>query len=331
MDALQEITKTCRLKPFDLALKETSLYPLTARGITTLQVNVGRLCNQTCRHCHVEAGPDRKEVMAKETMELCLGALEEGGYPVVDITGGAPEMNPHYRWFVERCRMLDTKVLTRTNLTIITEEGYRDLPQFFADNNVEVIASLPYYFKSTTDTQRGGGVFERSVEALRMLNDAGYGREGTGLVLNIVYNPCGAYLPASQESLERDFRRELKKRYDISFSNLFTITNMPVGRFLDFLKRSGNLKGYMERLERSYNPSAAENVMCRETLSVGWDGTLYDCDFNQMLGLKCNHGAPEHLKDFDAGRLRGRRIVTGPHCYGCTAGAGSSCTGAVAE
>jgi radical SAM/Cys-rich protein len=317
------------LKGFDESLKGSGLYPLTPSGITTLQVNVGRRCNQACRHCHVGAGPERVEVMERDTMELCLRAIEEGGYPTVDITGGAPEMNPDYQWFVERLRRMGRHVMTRTNLTIILEDGYKDLPGFWSKNSVEVVASLPYYLETTTDRQRGRGVFASSIRALKILNEAGYGVEGMG-ILNLVYNPAGAFLPPSQNGVEADFRRELKKRHGISFSNIFTITNMPVGRFLNFLESSGNLSSYMERLVSSYNPRAAECVMCRSTLSVGWDGTLYDCDFNQVLGLKCGWGAPDHLKDFDKDELEGRRVVTGPHCYGCTAGAGSSCTGEVA-
>lgn len=318
------------LKPFDSALEASGRYPLTSTGITVFQVNMGRLCNMSCRHCHVAAGPGRTEAMAPETIKVCLGVLEARRYPVLDITGGAPEMNPGYRELVTGARALGIRVMTRTNLTILLERGFEDLPAFFAANKVEVVASLPYYLASTADTQRGAGTFAASVEAIRRLNGAGYGQEGSSLELNLVYNPCGAFLPPSQKAIEADFRRELAKRHGLSFSRLFTITNMPVGRFLKFLEGSGNLKRYMERLECSYNGAAADNVMCKETLSVGWDGSLYDCDFNQMLKEKCDHGAPSHINDFDAAALEKRRIVTGPHCYGCTAGAGSSCTGAVA-
>ncbi|MDO8427414.1 MAG: arsenosugar biosynthesis radical SAM protein ArsS [Deltaproteobacteria bacterium] len=315
--------------PFDASLLGSRLFPLMSSGVTVLQVNMGRLCNQSCRHCHVEAGPGRVEVMGRVTLEACVNILKERRYPIVDITGGAPEMNPNYRWFVQECLRLGCHVKTRTNLTILLEEGYKDLPAFFAGSRVEVIASLPYYLPDETDRQRGEGVFEASIEALKILNSFGYGVEG-GLALNLVFNPCGAFLPPSQKSITEDFRKELKKRYGISFTGLFTITNMPIGRFLKFLKDSGNLKRYMERLKSSYNPVAASNVMCRQTLSVGWDGSLFDCDFNQMLGLRCDHGAPDHIEDFKGAELEARRIVTGLHCYGCTAGAGSSCTGAVA-
>ena len=316
-----------QLKPFDKAIAESNLYPLTSTGISTLQVNVGRLCNQACRHCHVEAGPNRKEVMSKETMELCLDILRNSDISTVDITGGAPEMNPNFIWFVEECVKLGRHVMVRSNLTILTEPGYEDVPGFFAENQVEVIASLPYYMEQNTDSQRGKGVFQKSVAALKKLNALGYGIEGCGLILNLVFNPGGAFLPPSQRALEADYKREMQKRYGISFNNLFTITNLPVGRFLAYLNSSGNFEMYMGKLVASYNPSAATNVMCRNILSVGWDGTLYDCDFNQMLGLSVNHGAPSHLKEFDISMLSKRQIVTGIHCYGCTAGAGSSCGG----
>ncbi len=319
-----------KLKPFDESLKRANLYPLTSSGITLFQVNMGRLCNQACRHCHVDAGPKRTEVMSGAVMSLILDILKKERHPVVDITGGAPEMNPGFMSFVESCVDIGCRVKTRTNLTILNEDGYEDLPEFFAENKAEVIASLPYFLPDSADRMRGSGVFDSSIKALLKLNSLGYGMEGTGLILDIVYNPCGAFLPPAQKAVEMDFRRELKKRHNISFTNLFTITNMPVGRFLKFLKDSGNLERYMERLYKAYNSTAAANVMCRNTLSIGWGGALYDCDFNQMLGLKCDHGAPDHLKDFDIKKLAARHIVTGPHCYGCTAGGGSSCSGATA-
>lgn len=317
-----------QIKSFDTAITESNLYPLSAAGINTLQVNVGRICNQACRHCHVEAGPMRTEVMSRETMELCLEILGNSDVLTVDITGGAPEMNPNFRWFVEECRRLDRHVMVRSNLTILTEPGYEDMPDFFAGNSVEVIASLPYYLEQNTDSQRGRGVFAKSIEALKRLNSLGYGKEGSGLILNLVFNPGGAFFPPSQKALEEDYKREMQKRYGISFNSLYTITNLPIGRFLSYLTTSGNFERYMGKLVSSYNPSAAAGVMCRSLISVGWDGTLYDCDFNQMLGMAVNHGAPSHLKDFDLSKLSSRQIVTGIHCYGCTAGAGSSCGGA---
>lgn len=319
-----------QLKPFENTIADSRLYPLTATGINTLQVNIGKVCNQACRHCHVEAGPGRKEFMAKETMGLCIEILKNSDIPGVDITGGAPEMNPNFKWFAEECRKLGRRAMVRSNLTILAEAGYDDMPAFFAENKVEVVASLPYYTEQNTDSLRGKGVFQKSLDALRRLNALGYGKEGSSLTLNLVFNPGGAFLPPSQRALETDYKRELQRRYGICFNNLFTITNMPIGRFLSYLNSSGNLDRYMERLVSSYNPMAAAGAMCRSILSVGWDGTLYDCDFNQMLGMSVNHGAPSHLKDFDLAKLVKRQIVTGFHCYGCTAGAGSSCGGATA-
>ncbi len=314
---------------FDSALAGAGLYPLTARTVSVLQINLGKACNQVCRHCHVEAGPERTEMMSPETVDQCLEAVRGSGVPTVDITGGAPEMHPEYRRIITGCAAAGRRVMTRTNLTVIAGKGYGDLPRFWAANGVEVVASLPFYSRDTVERLRGAGVFESSIEALKALNAAGYGVQG-GLPLDLVYNPCGAFLPPPQRSVEADYRRELARKHGVVFSRLFTLANMPVGRFLDFLTASGNLERYTSRLEASFNPLAAENVMCRETVSVGWDGSLYDCDFNQMTGLKCGFGAPAHIKDFDAAALGCRRIVTARHCFGCTAGAGSSCTGAVA-
>lgn len=315
---------------FEQCLTDSGLYPLVPTEISVLQVNVGKRCNQTCHHCHVDAGPDRNEVMSRETMELCIKALENSRIPTLDITGGAPEMHPHFRWLVKEARRLGRHVMDRCNLTILLLPNYSDLPEFFAENQVEVICSLPYYMPKQTNAQRGDGVFEASIEALKRLNKLGYGQEGSPLILNLVTNPVGAFLPAQQKALEAEWKRELKRRYDISFHSLYTITNMPISRFLEFLIQSGNLSAYMTRLANAYNPAAAAGVMCRYTLSVGWDGRLYDCDFNQMLDLEVEPRAPRHIKDFDLERLNKRHIVVAPHCFGCTAGAGSSCGGATA-
>jgi radical SAM/Cys-rich protein len=317
-------------KPFEQSLAESGLSPLAATGITILQINVGKLCNQTCRHCHVDAGPDRKEIMTRETAELCVRALEKTDITTVDITGGAPELNPNFRWLVEQCRALGRRVMVRSNLSVLLLPSQADLAEFLAAHHVEVIASLPYYQQAETDAQRGEGVFSKSIEALLKLNSLGYGQTGNGLRLNVVHNPVGAYLPPSQASIEDDFKRELHRRYGIVFNALHTITNMPISRFLEFLLRSGNYDRYMEKLVNAYNPAAAAGVMCRYTLSVGWDGTLYDCDFNQMLDLPVGHDAPMHIRDFNREWLDRRRITVGQHCYGCTAGSGSSCGGAVA-
>ncbi len=317
--------------PFEERMRTTGLEPLYATGITVLQINVGKLCNQTCAHCHVDAGPDRREVMSRKTAALCVRALAQTDIPTVDITGGAPELNPHFRWLVEQSKALGRHVVDRCNLTVLLVESQADLAEFLAKHRVEVIASLPYYRAAQTDAQRGGGVFDKSIAALRKLNELGYGEEGTGLALNLVYNPVGAFLPPKQEGIEKQFRRELEVRHGVVFNHLYTITNMPISRFLEFLLNTGNYEGYMERLANAFNPGAAAGVMCRYTLSVGWDGTLYDCDFNQMLDLPLDHGAPRHIRDFDPSKLAARRIVTGNHCYGCTAGAGSSCGGNIAN
>ena len=318
-----------RQRPFVQALAASGLAPLRATGIEVLQVNVGKLCNQTCRHCHVDAGPERREVMARETMALCLDVLGRAGIPTLDVTGGAPEMNPHFRWFVSEARALGRHVIDRCNLTILLAPGYDDLADFLAAQRVEVVASLPCYLPENTDAQRGEGVYQKSITALRRLNALGYGQPGSGLVLTLVYNPVGPSLPPPQPGLEAAYRRELAERHGIIFNRLFTITNMPISRFLDDLVRGGKYEAYMDRLVAAYNPAAAAGVMCRTTLSVGWDGLLYDCDFNQMLALPLAPGLPRHIGDFDAGLLAERLIVTGQHCYGCTAGSGSGCQGAI--
>ncbi len=328
-EQLRVLNATAACPGFETKLAQVGLSPLHATGISVLQVNVGKLCNQTCRHCHVDAGPDRTEVMSRETAELCLRALARNDIPTLDITGGAPELNSNFRWLVEQARALDRHVIDRCNLSVLLLPSQHDLVRFLADHRVEVIASLPYYKASQTDAQRGDGVFEKSIEALRLLNALGYGRDDTGLLLNLVYNPVGAFLPPQQEAIERQFKRELAARFGVYFNHLYTITNMPISRFLEFLIETGNYEGYMERLANAFNPAAAAGVMCRHTVSVGWDGVLYDCDFNQMLDLPVDHGAPAHIRDFDLARLQRRRIMTGNHCYGCTAGSGSSCGGSV--
>jgi radical SAM/Cys-rich protein len=317
--------------PFAARLRETGLLPLRPTGMTVLQVNVGKMCNQTCRHCHVDAGPDRTEIMTRATMQLCLDALVQTDIPVVDLTGGAPEMNPDFRWFVEQIAALGRQIIVRCNLTIIVANPkYHDLPAFFARHGVRVVSSLPHFAAARTDAQRGEGVFGRSIRALHLLNEVGYGVDGAGLVLDLVYNPAGAFLPGSQLGLEREFRQRLTREHQVSFNNLLTITNLPISRFLDYLLESGNYAMYMDKLVQAYNPAAAANVMCRSTLSVGWDGQLYDCDFNQMLDLTVAGKAPRHIRDFDEAALNVRSIVVNQHCYGCTAGAGSSCGGATA-
>jgi radical SAM/Cys-rich protein len=310
-------------------LQDHDLFPLKPTGTTILQINVGKMCNQTCRHCHVDAGPDRKEIMTREIMELCLSALRQAPeITTVDLTGGAPEMNPDFRWFVEKLSELGRQVIVRCNLTIIlANKKYHDLPEFFKEHKVHVVSSLPYFQASRTDAQRGDGVFEKSIQALQLLNSVGYGVEGTGLLLDLVYNPSGAFLPSGQKSLEAEFKRRLKSGYNIDFNYLFCITNLPVSRYLDYLVQSGNYDSYMQKLVDAFNPVAAVGVMCRNTVSVGWDGYLYDCDFNQMLELKVEKNASQHIRDFNLQSLNNRNIIVNQHCYGCTAGAGSSCGG----
>jgi radical SAM/Cys-rich protein len=317
-----------RHRSFAETLRSAGLYPLFAGEITVLQVNVGKLCNQTCHHCHVDAGPDRREVMTRETAELCIAALAASSISTLDITGGAPELNPNFRWLVEQARDLGRKVMDRCNLTVLLLPSQSDLAEFLASHQVEVVASLPYFLQEKTDAQRGAGVFDKSIEAIRKLNTVGYGQDGSGLRLNLVYNPVGAFLPPAQHAIEADFRRELLRRHSVVFNSLYTITNMPISRFLEFLLRSGNYDRYMEKLVNAFNPAAAQSVMCRNMLSVGWDGALYDCDFNQMLDLKVSASLPQHIRDFRPEGLSGRSVVLGQHCYGCTAGAGSSCGGA---
>jgi radical SAM/Cys-rich protein len=325
-----ELLEKENITPFYEKLDTFGMYPLRPSGIQVFQINIGKMCNQTCVHCHVDAGPDRKEIMTRETMELCLNILKKTDIPTVDLTGGAPEMNPNFRWFVQELKAIGKHVIVRCNLTIIlANPKYHDLPEFYAQNGVEVVSSLPFYEASRTDRQRGSGVFQDSIKALQMLNAIGYGIEATGLIINLVYNPAGAFLPSSQAALERDFKQVLQTKHGIVFNQLFAITNMPISRYLEYLIRSGNYESYMEKLLEAFNPSAAANVMCKNTISVGWDGFLYDCDFNQMLDLKVEKSAPQHLQDFDLEILNSRKIVLNQHCYGCTAGAGSSCGGEI--
>ncbi len=308
------------------------MFPLQSNGVEIFQVNVGKMCNQVCKHCHVDAGPDRKEIMTVETMHLCLNVLAHSNISIVDLTGGAPELNPNFRWFVEEIKKLGKHVIVRCNLTIIlANKRFYDLPEFFKKHQIEVVSSLPSFTQDRTDRQRGDGVFEDSIKALQMLNAVGYGQEGTGLKLNLVYNPAGAFLPPSQDALEKEYKIELYKKFNIVFNSLFAITNMPISRYLDYLLSTGNYDKYMEKLIVAFNPAAVKNVMCRNTISVSWDGYLYDCDFNQMLDLKVTSSHSQHLSTFDYAALSFRNIVLKQHCYGCTAGAGSSCGGAVAD
>jgi radical SAM/Cys-rich protein len=317
------------MTPFHEKLRSHALSGLQAGVLDTLQVNVGKRCNQICKHCHVDAGPTRSEQMTRETAEQVVAALDRHPFRNLDITGGAPELNANFRYLVREGVRRGLHVMDRCNLTVFFEPGQEDLPGFFQAHGVEVIASLPYYTAEPVDRQRGKGVYDKSLESIRRLNALGYGQEGSGLLLNLVYNPVGAYLPPDQSAIEAEFKKALAERHGLRFNKLFTLTNMPISRFLGFLHVSGNYDRYMSKLEASFNPAAVSNLMCRSLVSVGWDGALYDCDFNQMLGMPLVSGQPRTIQDFDPAGLARRRITTGDHCYGCTAGAGSSCGGAV--
>jgi radical SAM/Cys-rich protein len=293
-----------------------------------LQINVGKLCNQTCVHCHVNAGPGRKEVMTRETIGRIVEWLARTDIGKVDITGGAPEIIPDFRYLVEGIKALDRHIMDRCNLTIFYEAGHEYLPEFLQQHEIEVIASLPCYSVKNVDAQRGNGVFDKSIRALRRLNELGYGTKPS-LPLNLVYNPVGAKLPGPQAELEAEYHAELKERFGIVFNRLYTITNMPIARFAAWLHREGKYDEYMRLLTENFNTAAVEGLMCRNTLSVGWRGEVYDCDFNQMLDMQWQNGKPLFLWDIDPSALENRPILTGEHCFGCTAGAGSSCAGSI--
>ncbi len=316
-----------------LPLIETTDFPaIRRRRVETLQVNLGYKCNQSCVHCHVNAGPTRTEMMNRETVFEVVAFLKAARIKTLDITGGAPELNPHFRMLVTAARSIGVTVMDRCNLTIIEQPGQEDLPQFLSDHEVEVVASLPCYLEENVDRQRGKGVFETSVRCLQRLNRYGYGRPGSELVLNLVYNPQGPVLPPAQEKLEQDYRRHLGERFGIVFNQLFVLTNMPIQRFGSTLISKGQFEQYMDLLKNAYEPRNLESVMCRTLLSVDWRGYVYDCDFNQMLGLGLEwKGKPRvHLRELIGVNLDGNAIVVKDHCYGCTAGQGSSCGGALA-
>lgn len=320
-----------QLPYFEDQLKYHKLPSIEPLELSILQINIGYMCNQVCAHCHVDAGPDRKEMMRLETMKECIEVMKSNHIKTVDLTGGAPEMHPDFRWFVQEIRKQTTveEIIVRSNLTIImANKKYHDLPDFFAHHKVHVISSLPFYKRNKTDQQRGNGVFDQSIKALLKLNERGYGKEGSGFLLDLVYNPSGAFLPGDQKALELDFKKALKEDFNIEFNSLFTITNLPISRFLDYLIASENYEEYMHALVEAFNPAAVENVMCTNTLSVSWEGYLYDCDFNQMLSLKVATKHP-HIRDFNSQELKQRAIQLSQHCYGCTAGAGSSCQGSI--
>ncbi len=300
---------------------------LTADGVDVFQVNVGYRCNLECKHCHIGAGPGRTEMMSKDIMDRCLDVLRDHPIPVVDVTGGSPEMHPHIRWFLRECSALKRRLIVRTNGVVLLDERFRDLIDLYEECRIELFLSVPHPDPRMADSQRGAGVFAGLMEVMRELNVRGYGQKGTGLVLNLVHNPVGAFTPASQSALEAHYRKMLGEREAVMFNHLYCIVNMPIGRYLEYLRRTDNYKEYTRDLMKTFNESALDKVMCKTTISVGWDGRLYDCDFNQTMGLPVDHGAPDHIEKFDMDRLSRRRIVVGDHCYGCAAGAGSSCQG----
>jgi radical SAM/Cys-rich protein len=295
-----------------------------------LQVNVGKLCNLTCIHCHVNAGPKRKEIMTRETIDRIIDWLAKTDIAIADLTGGAPEMIPDFRYFIERVKALTPSrhVIDRCNLTILLEPGYEDLAEFLAARKVEIIASMPCYSPENVNAQRGEGVFDASIKALQLLNSLGYGVD-VSLPLHLVYNPVGAFLPPPQAQLEADYKRELRQHFGILFDKLYTITNLPIARFASYLRHNKKLDEYMELLIQAFNPATINGLMCRNTISVGWRGEIYDCDFNQQLGMQWRNGRPLFLWDLHPDKIDNREIMTGDHCFGCTAGAGSSCGGAI--
>ncbi|MHC5212027.1 MAG: arsenosugar biosynthesis radical SAM (seleno)protein ArsS [Planctomycetota bacterium] len=325
-----EAPPAATVQTFEEALRRNGLPALRRGPLTTLQVNVGKLCNQACHHCHVDAGPRRREIMSPHVAERVLSVLGASkGVEVVDVTGGAPELCPSFRDLVTGARRLGRGVIDRCNLTILFEPGQEDLADFLARNEVAVVASLPCYLEENVDRQRGSGVFEKSLAALSRLNALGYGRPGSGLALDLVYNPTGASLPPDQTTLEADYRTQLAERYGIAFDRLLTITNMPIRRFADELRRRGRYEAYMSLLVNHFNPETTADLMCRSLVSVGWDGRLSDCDFNQMLELPLGAGATTIFDVSTLDALDGQPIATGSHCFGCTAGAGSSCGGSI--
>ena len=314
---------------FEQALQQHNL-SLRRASPQVLQINIGKRCNQTCAHCHVNAGPARTEMMTRQTIDQVLPWLAQTTIPTVDITGGAPELNPNFRYLVEQIKALSPQrhVIDRCNLTVLFETGQEDLAEFLAYHGVEIIASLPCYSAANVDAQRGDGVFEQSIRALQILNSLGYGSE-PHLPLHLVYNPVGAFLPGPQAELEAAYKAELQERFGIVFNRLYTITNMPIARFATSLRRSGEQAAYQELLVNAFNPHAVDGLMCRNTINIGWRGEVYDCDFNQMLGLAWRNGRQYSVWEIDPQQITDRPILTGDHCFGCTAGAGSSCGGSI--
>jgi len=322
------LTNSKGIIPFEQSLAKSALLPLYAENVDILQINITHRCNLQCKHCHVQAGPDRTEVMPKSIMEACLNVVRNNPIDVIDITGGAPELHPDLSWFLTELSKLSRRLIVRSNLAVLHQPEYQHFLDLYSQYKVEIVGSLPHFRSDRTDRQRGNGIFEQVITIIRELNNRGYGKPESGFLLDIVHNPVGAYLPGNQVSIEQEYRNALAHHYGIQFNQLYCLTNNPVGRYLEYLLRSDNYNDYMAALADAYNPVAAKNVMCRSTVSVGWDGTLYDCDFNQMLGLPLDHSMPRHIEQFDSTKLSSREIVTNNHCYACTAGSGSSCQGA---
>ncbi|MFC2091454.1 arsenosugar biosynthesis radical SAM (seleno)protein ArsS [Elusimicrobiota bacterium] len=318
------------IEAFSERIRGSRHYPLSSKNVEILQMNIGKRCNLVCKHCHVDAGPQRREFMLRDIMQCCLDVIAaHRDITTIDITGGSPEMNPDLPWLLNKASCLKKRLMVRTNLVIMCEEQFRDYPDLYAQNSVEIIASLPDFNHERSDRQRGTDTFRKSIQMIEKLNRLGYGRDKNSLILNLVHNPVGAYLPGFQQALEFEYKKKLSSEYGICFNNLFCITNMPIGRYLEYLCRTDNFSEYFNELAMRYNPVTLGNVMCRTTISVGCDGLLYDCDFNQMLGLPVSVSGYDHINDFDYSKLNRRGIVIRNHCYACTAGSGSSCQGCV--
>ena len=314
---------------FERAIAESGFDGLFPTALEIFQINLGKLCNMMCRHCHVDAGPHRTDAMMnRETVDACLRALDRTPAHTVDVTGGAPELHPDFRYVVDEAVRRGKHVIDRCNLSVLLLPRSSGLAEWLAERGVEIVASLPHYRKRNTDAQRGDGAFDRSIEALRLLNDVGYGKGDPQRVLTLMSNPAGAFLAPNQAAAETEWKEALRRNHGVTFDRLFTLNNMPISRFLDWLNESGNLEPYMQRLRAAFNPAAIRGLMCRNTISISWDGRLFDCDFNQMLDLEAADSM--RVEDFDLGRWQRRRIVTRAHCFGCTAGSGSSCGGATA-
>lgn len=314
---------------FSERLKQHLTFPLRAKTVETLQLNIIRQCNLACRHCHVEGSPNRDEVMSEETMELCLNAASHPSITTIDITGGAPELHPQLEWFLREASAMHKRLLLRTNAAILMDATNARFFDIYEQTGAELVVSLPDLHRDRTDRMRGAGVFDKIITALQRLNERGYGGPNSGRVLDLVHNPVGAFLPGSQQALEHSYRTVLQRDFGVVFNHLFCLANCPVGRYLDFLKRSGNLEQYLESLVQAFNPITLEHVMCRSTISVDWEGRLFDCDFNQVLHMGVSSEMPGHIRDFDYQRLSHREIVVRNHCFCCTAGEGSSCQGAL--